>query len=175
MVQVSSHPVGLQGQACGMCCAPSPRVRGAASREGLELGHWAHSGLGGGRHFPKRPIGAYPPQSPHHPTLHPTPSPPLCRRRHAVRTPGCARQLSDRKRPRPASPESAIYLCFVPCQWFMPWGSEIRQWLCWCYAACFAQKTPRGAVSLLFGGHGSAPAGWERGSRDPAETLGSDS
>jgi hypothetical protein len=41
-------------------------------------------------------------------------------------------------------PESAIYLYFVPCQWFMPLSSEIRLSWCWCYAACFAQKTPRG-------------------------------
>lgn len=62
---------------------------------------------------------------------------------------GCACQLSDRKRPRPASPESAIYLYFVPCQAFMLLGSEIRL-LCGAgatppVAACFAQNTPRGA------------------------------
>lgn len=72
------------------------------------------------------------------------PPPPLHRGAATLHEPGCACQLSDRKRPRPASPESAIYLYFVPCQSFMPWSSEIRQSWFWCYAACFAQRTPRG-------------------------------
>lgn len=138
-------------------------------------------GLGVRQTPPKDPDARIPPiPSSSLPT--PTPGTTTCTgRRLAARTTGCACQLSDRKRPRPASPESAIYLYVVPCQWFMPWGSEIRLSLCWCYAPCFAQKTPRGqawaawALSLLAIDHGSAPARWERGSRDPAETLGSDS
>lgn len=113
---------------------------------------WAstHSGLGGRETVPQDPSSrAYPPN--------PLVIPPYSITTHHRCTgaatlheqPGCVCQLSDRKRPRPDSPESAIYLCFVPCQWFMPWGSEIRLSWCWCYAACFAQKTPRGHTELV--------------------------
>lgn len=92
----------------------------------------------------QRSSRAYPPNPLLVPPYTTTAAPGAASPRLAARTTGCVCQLSDRKRPRPASPESAIYLYVVPCQWFMPWGSEIRLSLCWCYAPCFAQKTPRG-------------------------------
>lgn len=115
---------------------------------GGEGGQRPRQGWGGGRHFPKIQSRVSP-QSPHRPSLHhqrpitAASAPPRWFRLRVV----C--QLSDRKRPRPASPEAAIYLYFVPCQSFMLLSSEIRLSLCWCYAACFAQQTPRGATELV--------------------------